>query len=471
MDSDPRKALEEELAKLTILKLRDLAHKNSIDISGTIRKKDIIDKLLNAKISLDSTKQAAAAEKVSEEKAAGPRKAEEKAAEPEIVEKWPEKVEVTEQKIAEVREYMKTVMGNKPSFFAIDGEIEAAVAKFDSGDYYGAIQDIQKARQKASDAYAHFRIFTNAIGINASEKVLYEAVARGAIAEDRRKTLIDNAMVGLVDGSTSRREETLDKLERGALSAFDKIIEDLGSDIQLLQKKAADLKDLGANVLSAMESISEADKLRLALQIDRAKQALAKANDLMRQAENVRAEELKYSIPRIRSLIEDAKIVGLDISDAEKDLDKASYYLERGELKPCIEALSKAGSAADKLLNEKLISDPVQRDELLTRAKTTVQNIGPSLAEATSYGIDASEAYHYISNAQIAVSRQDPVNAMKFSRRAEELSKQYADDLRILKEKSTHVNQLRCSKCGQDMLYDYINGVRRCANCGTITKK
>jgi len=472
MDSDPRKALEGELAKLTILKLRDLAHKHGIDISGTIRKKEIIDKLLNANIPMDSALEMVTAKQSPEEKEEEPSAREEgRPAEPEIVEKLPEKVEVTDQKIAEVREYLKSVLGNKPSFFTIDGEVEAAVAKYTSGDYYGAIQDVQKARQKASDVYAHFRIFTNALGINASEKVLEEAVSRGAIPGEQKKNLLDAAMVGLIDGSTSRREETLDRLERGALSSFDKIIGDVGNDIQLLQKRGAELQELGANVLPAMEVISEADKQRLSLKIDEAKQSLGRANDLLRQAERVRAEELKYSIPRIRSMIEDAKIIGLEISDTEKDLDRASYHLERGELKACVQALSKAGTEADKILNQRLASDPAMRQDLLNRAKIKVQDLGPSLSEAHSYGIDASEAYHYISNAQIAINRQDPVNAMKFSRRADELAKQYGDDLRILKEKSMHIDMMRCSNCGQDMLYDYINGIRRCANCGISMKR
>jgi len=471
MDSDPKKALEAELAKLTILKLRDLAHKNGVDISGTIRKKDIIDKLLDANIPLDSAIEMAAGKRAEEKGAEPQRKEEDRRGEQEIVEKLPEKVEVTDQKIAEVREYMKSVMGNKPSFFTIDGEIEAAVAKYDSGDFYGAVQDIQKARQKASDVYAHFRIFTNAVGINASERLLDEAVSRGSIAADRKKNLIDSAMIGLVDGSTARREETLERLERGALSAFDKIIGDLGADIQVVQNRAAELKEMGANVLPAVDAIGEADKLRLALQIDRAKLSLEKANDLLRQAEKVRAEELRYSIPRVRSMIEDAKLIGLEIEDTEKDLDKASYYLERGELKDCVEALAKAGADADRILNQRLASDAAMRDELLKRAKLTVLDIAPSVAEAHSYGIDASEAYHYISNAQIALNRQDPINAMKFSRRAEELARQFSEDLKILKEKSIHIDTLRCVKCGQDMVYDYLNGIRRCANCGTIMKK
>lgn len=470
MESESNRELEAELAKLTILKLRDLAHKNNVDISGTIRKKDIIDKLLEAKIPLDSMNQLSAPKRASEEK---PQETSEgkPAAQPEIVEKWPETGEIDEKKIAEVREYIKSVMGNKPSFFTIDGELEAAVAKYDTGDYYGAILDIQKARQKATDTYAHFRIFTNAVGIVASEKVLDEAIARGSTTAEKKKDLIETAMASLMEGSASRREEALDRLERGAVAAFEKIIGDIGSDIQLLQKKASDLQELGGNVVSAMEAIGEADKLRLSLQIDKAKQLLANANDLLKQAEKVRVEELKYSIPRVRSMIDDAKAIGLDVAQAEKDLDKASYYLERGELKPCVEELSKANTSADQSINQKLASDPELRDSLVGKANVLVQEIAPSLAEAHSFGIDASEAYHYVSNAQIAIKRQDPINAMKFARRAEELSKQYGDDVKILKEKSVHVNNVRCNKCGQDMLYDYINGMRRCANCGTSTKR
>jgi hypothetical protein len=51
MDPEKKKELELELSKLTILQLRDIARRIGIDISGSIRKKEIIDKLLASDIS------------------------------------------------------------------------------------------------------------------------------------------------------------------------------------------------------------------------------------------------------------------------------------------------------------------------------------------------------------------------------------------------------------------------------------
>jgi len=475
MEPDKRKEIELELSKLTILQLRDIARQSGIDISGSIRKKEIIDKLLASDISPENIVKMMAPGKFSHEE----RKPVEQAktpAEPEKIEKWtaePAKKigPVTEQKIMEVREYIRHVLTNKPSFFQIDSELEAAVAKYLSGDFYGAVRDIRKARERASDLYSHFRIYTNALGIETSEKVLEEAMRRGKMQPEDKKALMEAAMVGFVDGTPAEREETLDKLESEALSSFDRIIGDIGKDIEVRQNRAIELQGIGANVLEAINLLKEADKLKLMLQLDAVKQLLGRVDELMKQAEKNRVEELRFSIPRVRASIEDAKIIGIDVGEPEKDLEKASYHFERGELKACVESLSKAGAVIDQTVTQRLANDVALKQGILDKAKAMIQQIAAPMAEVHSYGIDASEGFHYMSNMQIALNRQDAVSAMKFAKRAEELSNKYSAELKELKDKAVHVNDSKCWQCGQDMLYNYTNGITRCSNCGASMKR
>jgi ribosomal protein L37AE/L43A len=60
---------------------------------------------------------------------------------------------------------------------------------------------------------------------------------------------------------------------------------------------------------------------------------------------------------------------------------------------------------------------------------------------------------------------------MKFAKRAEELSNKYSAELKDLKDKAVHVDGPKCWQCGQDMLYDYANDIRRCSNCGASMKR
>jgi len=475
MDPEKRKELELELSKLTILQLRDIARRSGIDISGSIRKKEISDKILASDISPENIAKMMVPGKFSHEEKkpveqakgpAEPEKVEKKAAEP------AKKSEPShEQKIMEIREYIRHVMMNKPSFFPIDSELEAAVKKYLSGDFYGAVKDIRKARESASDLYSRFRIYTNALGIETSEKVLEEAMRRGKMQPEDKKALMEAAMVGFVDGTPAEREKTLDKLESEALSSFDRIIGDIGKDIEVRQNRAAELQGIGANVLEAINLLKEAEKLRMMLQLDAVKQLLGRIDELMKQAEKNRVEELRFSIPRVRASIEDAKIIGIEVGEPEKELKKASYHFERGELKDCVESLSKAGAVIDRTVTQRLVSDTALKRSILDKAKATIQQIAAPMAEVHSYGIDASEGFHYMSNMQIALNRQDAVNAMKFAKRAEELSGKYSAELKELKKKSVHVDGPKCWQCGQDMLYDYANGIRRCSNCGASMKR
>ena len=469
MDPEKRKEIELELSKLTILQLRDIARQSGIDISGSIRKKEIIDKILASDISPENITQMMTPGKFSHEENKSVEQAK-TPAEPEKIEKWTAEP-ATEQKIMEVREYIRHVMTNKPSFFPIDSELEAAVAKYLSGDFYGAVRDIRKARERASDLYSHFRIYTNALGIETSEKVLEEAMRRGKMQPEDKKALMEAAMVGFVDGTPAVREETLDKLESEALSSFDRIIGDIGKNIEVRQNRAIELQGIGANVLEAINLLKEAEKLKLMLQLDAVQQLLGRVDELMKQAEKNRVEELRFSIPRVRASIEDAKIIGIDVGEPEKDLEKASYHFERGALKDCVESLSKAGVVIDQTVTQRLANDVALKQSILDEAKAIIQQIAAPMAEVHSYGIDASEGFHYMSSMQIALNRQDAVSTMKFAKRAEELSNKYSTELKELKDKAAHVDGSKCWQCGQDMLYDYATGIRRCSNCAASMKR
>jgi len=191
---------------------------------------------------------------------------------------------------------------------------------------------------------------------------------------------------------------------------------------------------------------------------------------LIKKAEKIRLEEIRYSIPRVRAAIDEAKSMGIEVVAPEKDLKKASYYLERGEIKMCVESLSKSEIAVDELHRAKLSSDPALRKSQLDKAHIRVQQTEPVLNDISTYGIDASEGMHYLRNTQTAISRNDPMNAAKFARRMDQVSLKLSEELEKMKKRSKHLSGERCQKCDQEMLYSYDTGVVRCSNCGNWTR-
>ena len=459
MNADKGKETEDELMKLTILQLRDIARKNGIDVSGLIRKKELVDKIMAADVSitLEKTVQAGA------ELAAPETKAEREPSEPKAEKSLPHKKhKLSDEKLAEMRQYVAFMMSNKPSFFAIDGKLEAAAIKYSEKNYYAALKEIQEARKIASDIYSHFRLFTNALGIDAAEKALAEAVRRDAISEDRSEQLLYAAMEGFVDGTPAKREETLEKLEKETIGAFEKLIGDVGKDLEMRKKKAEELKAIGANVIEATGILANAENVVAALRLDEAKVQIARAAELLKKIE--------YHIPRVRTSIDEARSLDLDVKNAEQDLQKASYDFERGELRQCVDKLVRAEKTVETMVHEALTANPALRQSQLDKARTATQRLAPFLAEAMSYGIEVSEAQHYLNNARMALERSDALAAPKFARRADNLAKQYEEEMKRLKDGSRHATGVRCWQCKQEMLYDYPNRIRRCSNCGWFTR-
>ena len=470
MNQQMKAEMEQRLSDMTVAQLKDIARKHSIDISGVTRKKEIVDKILESEKAQEITG-------VKEKDADKTKAVDKKMLKSEELEK-DESGQIpkvtrklkTQDKIAEVRQYVRFMMGNRPSFFEIDGMVEQALVKYGTGDHAGAIRAIQAARERASDLYSHFRIFTNAIGIDASEKVLSEAVSRKGLSQDEANKLIETAMMGFVDGSPKIREETLRKLEEGALGALDRILGDLAKDLEMAKRRLQEMKDIGADVVEAGKLINDAEQNKIGLKIPEAKALLEQSIQLIKKAEKIRLEEIRYSIPRVRAAIDEAKSMGIEVVAPEKDLKKASYYLERGEIKMCVESLSKSEIAVDELHRAKLSSDPALRKSQLDKAHIRVQQTEPVLNDISTYGIDASEGMHYLRNTQTAISRNDPMNAAKFARRMDQVSLKLSEELEKMKKRSKHLSGERCQKCDQEMLYSYDTGVVRCSNCGNWTR-
>lgn len=467
MDDNGNRETEEELMKLTVLQLRDIARKNGIDVSGLIRKKELVDKILSAGALIKPEKATLA----DTEKAAHDVKEKRESSEAKLDKGVPHKKHrLPDEKLAEMRQYISFMMSNKPSFFAIDGKLEAAALKYAEKNYYAALKEIQEARRIASDVYSHFRLFTNALGIDAAEKALAEAIRRGAISEEKSEQLLYAAMDGFVNGTPAVREGTLEKLEKETIAAFDKMMGDVRTELEMRKKKAEELTAMGANVIEVSGILANAESLVSALRLDEAKERVTKAAELLRKLEIAKMEEIKYHIPRVRTSIDEARSLGLDVKNAEQDLQKASYDFERGELRQCVDELIRAEKAVDGIVHEALAANPALRQSQLDKAKATMEKLLPFLSEAFSYGIDASEAQHYLNNTRMALERSDALSAPKFVRRAENLSKQYEEEIKRLKDGSRHATGVKCWQCNQEMLYDYPNRIRRCSNCGWFTR-
>ncbi|MEM2839412.1 MAG: hypothetical protein QXE18_04910 [Thermoplasmata archaeon] len=454
--------------KLTVLQLREIARKKGIDVSGLIRKKELVDRILAAEVSvgkeesMQTNAKPVAHEPEAHEKEKSNEKAEKGAPH--------RKRRIDDEKLKEMRQHIAFMMSNKPSFFAIDAKLETAAIKYSEKNYYAALREIQEARRIASDVYSHFRLFTNALGIDAAEKALTDAVQRGAISEDRAEQLLHSAMEGFVEGTPAKREETLEKLEKETIAAYEKLMGDLGKDLEMRKKRAQELKSIGANVIEAMKILEDSENMIATLKLDQAKELLGTAGEMLKRIELSKMEEIKYHIPRVRTSIDEARSLDLDVKDAEQDLQKASYDFERGELKQCVDELLRAEKAVDGIVHQALSSNPTLRQSQLEKTKATMQRLAPFLTEAMSYGIEVSEAQHYLNNARMALERSDAMNAPRFARRADNLAKQYEEEIKRLKDGSRHASGVRCWQCKQEMLYDYPNKIRRCSNCGWFTR-
>lgn len=503
------------LEALTVEKLRDLAQRHSIDVSKCRRKHDYVELIRASKAVSWADVRSLAPQPAAEKRAAevpapappppapapAPAPAEVERDRSKEIEESLEKLgrslgagtpfavaerpireeleniitdigkgaELPKETAAEVDHHLNVALQARATFFGIDAAAEAAWGKYTLGQYYQSLVSNREAREKAEDAYTRLEAASAALAIRASEGLLTQVIQAGGRVDGRTQTALIAAKQAFHEGPAKRRTEAVASLERLAMASFDALMDQTGGNLGELQQYVASVEAYGAPVHDARHFLGLAEQARAAGNLQDFGRFASEARRLAERASELRITEIKYTIPRVKAAVEEAKSLGARVVEQEREFEAADHAVEEGRWTEAVQLLSKIEAAADEGHRKQIQSAAQLEERQLQKAGLSLHRLDPLIGEARGYGLDVAELLHYANHARIALQRRDYVSASKFVRRAEELVQ--ALEPRIEEERkrrttAVHQRDIICGKCGQRTMHVYPDGTHRCANCG-----
>ena len=265
-----------------------------------------------------------------------------------------------------------------------------------------------EAREKALEA-EKIAIEQNELFTEASESV---KLAKGLV--ESAKGSGKN-----VEGVRNLIKQARSALETGAYSKAKIFAQDAEKVVKELYPECRDAVD---RIHAAEEVISEAKKEGLKVPkaeyfVKHAKQAIEKGNfeNAGRYAEDAKLivdklrKQQKQTIEIIRAFegtIENARMSGIDVTDAEGYLKQARFLLQRGLYGDAIEYAREA---------EKLVMESASKMQKYSRATEAISNAENVIAEAKKNRMDVSKAEYFLKNAKKVIGTGELDKAEKLA--------------------------------------------------------
>lgn len=421
MPEDPNHFLNE----LAIWKLKAVAEEFSIDTSDCRHKRDYVHRIASKNVTEEQVRNVLSKlQKTKEEPEAEIERDLEKIARSPVD---PRELPKDDEK--SVEKHIDEVLMLKPVLFEIDSMTEAGYAKMIVGDYYQAIRLNREARAKCLEGFSSYQVYSAALSIRAAEELLSRLVAEKGELDPILRTSLAEAKRAFINGPPKRREETLEKLEVLATKAYDAFVANTEKEEAELMGLLADYESFGTRTEESRRYLEIASQAKRSMNVSEYSQLLKQARGQAETAKEKRTKEIENIFHIVRAASMEARDVGVDVSSAESSLSEARKAYDDGAFARSLSLLASIERQVDAEHLERIRSDRSLEDSRLESARTAVATHEPALLEASQYGLDAQEGLFYLSNAKMALSKRDAVNAAKYARRAGDIAKGMQKDL------------------------------------------
>lgn len=464
MTQDPSHFLNE----LPIWKLKLIASEFKIDASGCKYKRDFVEKIKSKKLTEEQVRNVLA-----KGRREGPEEAQEVrttvAEVEEIASRPAEPTELPTDEKARVERNIDEALTMKPLFFEVDSTNENALNKMILGDYAGAIKVNREARMRCLDNFSQFQVYSAAVSVRAADELISKLPDDKGKLEPRLRTALAAAKRAFISGSPRQREEALESLETLATKAFEAYISESESEESELRELLADYESFGTRTEEARRYLEIAAGARQAFNFAEHKKYVQEAKVHADNAKELRKTEIDNIFPLVHAAAEEAREVGVEVSQAEAQLEDAKKAFHGGSFRHAVELLAAIERQVDDAHLEQIGRQKELEARQLEKTKAYLATYEPALQEGVSYGFNLHEGLYHAANARAALARKDTVNAVKFTRRVKDIAVAAEKDLdkkRVELGVIKRVEDAKCGKCGKEALYVYPNASQKCLECG-----
>jgi hypothetical protein len=455
------------LSKLTVKKLKALASKYDVDISDGRKKADYVGYLAESERLLDILKdeeffvrQAKNIETIEKELDETGVEIEE---EIEKVEELPNMVYEEADALLNQRKDVDIELND------LEDLLEVTRMRYEERNYGGTLDNILEVRDLTSSKMNELEQYLWAYSILASQRIIEDCGRAGGDIDSAVRLLLSAKESYSRDEITDNRDLIRD-LQDKARDLLEDEVEKAKKTMFAVRDDIDELKSLGVNVSDseeliqrALEAIGRNDHLRCT-------EYTSEAKKIAEESRARRIEDIKKAVPVAQDIIEEARELGSDVTEAEKLLKQAKAALKKKDYFLCSELTRRAESKTVEVQDTQIQKAMELRQRQMENISNTINHVEPLLKEAELYGLDVREAREMVQRANLALNSQDYVNGTLYVRNAEEIVKNLEPEIEKFRAKSEIPKPAggTCSRCQSTNIKFFDNGWGKCFKCGNI---
>ena len=444
----------------SLKELREIAAKNDVSVSKDGSRKEFIDALVG------HPSASAIAASLKSEKSLDTIKYELEDVKGEIA-KTAETVRLPPLDDSAVDPALKQALSLDVDFDHCEDLVDQARMRFEERNFEGALGAAVEARESAEKRMKEMDSSTLAYAILSAQRLLEECGKAGQDVE-KAADILRAAKRLFREGKSSGMNDLLRELEAVSRTLFSAEVQRARDEIHKTQDVIRDVANLGADVHKAEETLGEARDALKRSEYKRSIEHSARAVEMAGTAKQERLKIIEEAIPGTTAIIEEARHVGADVSEAERLVSKAKTALASKEYLLASELVKRAERAAMETQQNQILRAMELRMRQVEKAQAIVMQIEPVIDEAEGYGIDIGEARTLLQQAKDILGEGDYVNGTILAKNAAEVSKRLEPRLVEEREKRGIAKPMEgvCGSCGSKRLQFTDDGWSRCADCG-----
>jgi len=230
----------------------------------------------------------------------------------------------------------------------------------------------------------------------------------------------------------------------------------------------SEISNLGADLTVARDLLHRARDAARRNDNMEAGRLMERSVEVALEAKEKRMHEIKEMIPTTEALIEEAKNLGADVSDAEKMLMQGKIALDNDDYILCAELAGRAQGRAGEIQHKQIQKAMDLREKQLKGARRQIEQLYTVLSEADSYKLNVSKAKRLLYVARETIKEHDFVRMNRYVARAQKATDSLMPAI-VIERKKRGIEKPRagiCGNCRSRKLQFHDIGFGECKNCG-----
>jgi hypothetical protein len=336
-------------------------------------------------------------------------------------------------------------------------------------DMEDAFKSIQTSVSLAQQADDDFRRFAMATLLSATEHIVHSTHLAESNDHEVKK-LLAYALTSYRDGVADLGNVLVPLCERCAAIFKDELVA-LNDVYQTKRILIGNFKNQGVDVFNAERFMRRVEDALATRKHEEAWEYLEKAEKSVVESRNAWMAQIKSELPVAENVIQEARHLGSDTSEAERLISQARVAMEAGDYALCSELTKRSTRKAMEAQQHQIEKAAELQRKQLQRADAMLSSTMPLIQEARAYGIDIASLDTMAQSVRDSLQIGDYVNATSFAKELEEstrLLKPKVEDERARVAAMTTPLGGPCPSCKQATVRFLQTGYGRCVSCGYV---